>query len=241
MIFFKYFHIAILCFILSFAIFITGCDFDDPYVPDEAGSSSLTGRITTEPEMDLTGTEVLLRGQDSFAGVIDASGIFSFQDIPPGDYILYMQKNPYLQEAYPVKVRKSIHEDMGIINTKLKGAISGTIPNDKVSIVHGEVDVSVYVDGVPLVIQEGDNDIAIELSSDESNIIISATTKITVYIDKVSYPATVRDDGTFIVEFVPPGIYNDIQIKLNSIEHSFPIVSDGPVVVKSGQTRYLSP
>jgi len=51
----------------------------------------------------------------------------------------------------------------------------------------------------------------------------------------------VQDDGNFIVEFVPPGIYNDIRVKVNSGENAIPVVSGGPVVIKSGQTRFLPP
>jgi len=223
-------------------ICIAGCEFDNPYVPDSAGSSTLTGHIITDPVMDLAGVEVLLRGQDSFAAVTDADGRFRFQDIPPGDYSLHVQKRPYLQDSFPVSVHKSTDEDMGDINVKLKGAIAGAIPDDKVAIIHGEVEVVVYIDGVPLVPQQdSEGTFTIDLSSTESNITIEAATKITVYIDNVPYSATVQDEGNFIVEFIPPGIYNDIRVKLNSEENALPIVSGGPVVVKSGQTRFLTP
>ena len=223
-------------------ICVTGCEFDNPYVPDSAGSSTLTGRIVTDPVTDLTGAEVFLRGRDSFAAVTDADGRFRFQDIPPGDYSLEIQKKPYLQESFPVNVHKSVDEHIGDVDINLKGAITGTIPDDKIAIIHGEVEVVVYIDGVPLVPQRAnEGDLIINLSSTESSIAIHAETKVTVYIDNVAYSATVQDEGSFIVEFVPPGIYNDIRIKLDSGEDSLPIVSGGPVVVKSGQTRLLIP
>ena len=241
MIFLKcgYLMLLVSCFMV---VCMMGCEFDDPYVPDSAGSSTLTGRIVTDPVMDVTGVEVLLRGQDSFATVTDADGRFHFPDILPGDYSLQMQKEPYLQDSMPVSVPKSMNKDIGDVNVKLKGAIAGTIPDDKVAIIHGEVEVVVYIDGIPLVPQrDSQGNLAINLSSTESTINIEAATKITVYIDSVPYPATIQDERKFIVEFVPPGIYNDIRIKLNSQETALPIVSGGPVVVKNGQTRLLPP
>jgi hypothetical protein len=223
-------------------VYITGCEFDNPYVPDSASSSTLTGRIVTDPAIDLTGAEVLLRGQDSFAAVTHTDGRFLFQDILPGDYSLQVQKKPYLQHTFPVSVRKSMDENIGDVNIQLKGAIAGTIPNDKIAIIHGEVEVVVYIDGVPLVPQEDNaGKFTIDLSSTESVISIHAETKITVYVDNAPYSATVQDEGAFIAEFIPPGIYNDIRVKLNSEENALPIVSGGPVVVKSGQTRFLAP
>ena len=223
-------------------ICIAGCEFDNPYVPDSAASSTLTGRIITDPVMDLAGVEVLLRGQDSFAAVTDADGRFHFRDISPGDYSLQVQKKPYLQDSFPVSVRKSMDEDIGDVNVKLKGAIAGAIPNDKIAIIHGEVEVVVYIDGIPLVPKrDSEGALTIDLSSTENTISIEAATKITVYIDDVPYSATVQDEGIFIVEFIPPGIYNDIKVKLNSQENALPIVSGRPVVVKSGQTRFLTP
>jgi hypothetical protein len=223
-------------------ISIAGCEFDNPYVPDSASSSTLTGRIVTDPAMDLTGVEVLLRGQDSFAAITDADGKFRFRDIPPDDYSLQVQKKPYLQDSFPVSVRKSMDEDIGNVDIKLKGAIAGAIPNDKIAIIHGEVEVVIYIDDIPLVPQrDSEGAITIDLSSTESSISIEAATKITVYIDNAPYSATVQDEGNFIVEFIPPGIYNDIRVKLNSEENALPIVSGGPVVVKSGQTRFLTP
>lgn len=229
-------HIIIFCLII---VYITGCDFDNPYIPDTVGSSSLTGRIVTDPFMDLNGTQVLIRGQDAYATLADANGVFLFQDIPPGDYILYMQKSPYLQESKTIFIRKATSEDLGDIKVSLKGAISGIVPKDKISIVHGEVDITVYIDGIPIA-EPKDEDINIKLSSEKSNISIQAEAKITIYIDNAIYSAAVKDKGAFIIGFVPPGIYNDIRIKLNSFDKAFPIVSGEPVVVKSGQTLSLA-
>ena len=237
---FRYFILFTLCLIVAC---VTGCEFDDPYVPDYAGSSTLIGKIAAEPAMDLTGTEIFLRsvpGQNSFADVTGVSGEFRFQDIPPGDYSLQVQKRPYLRDTFPVSVSKSADENAGDLKAELKGAIAGVIPDDKLTVMHGEVEVTVYIDGVPLTLQQDDgDDFTINLSSSESNISIHATTRITVYVDDISYSATVQSEGQFLVEFVPPGIYNDIRVKLNSKETAFPIASGGPVVVKSGQTRVL--
>lgn len=236
---FKYIYLilTILCFATAY---ITGCEFDDPYVPESAGSSTLTGRIVTEPTMNLTGAEVFLRGQNSFGSVTGTDGFFHFQDISPGNYSLQIQKKPYLQYSQPVVVRKSTDEDLGDIKIELKGAIAGTIPDDKIAIVHGEVEVIVYIDGIPFVPQQdSEGDLTIDLSSPESAISIQAEPKITVYVDNVPYSATVQDGGNFIVEFIDPGIYNDIRVRLNSQETSFPLVSGGTVVVKSGQTRFI--
>lgn len=239
MMLFKYRYI--ITFVLCLAIaYISGCEFDDPYVPESAGSSALIGRIVTEPTMDLTGTEVFLRGRNSFGSVTGADGFFHFQDISPGNYSLRIQKKPYLQYSQPVIVRKSTDEGLGDVKIKLKGAIAGTIPDDKIAIVHGEVEIIVYIDGIPFVPQQdSEGDLTIGLSSPESTISIQAEPKITVYVDNVPYPATVQDEGNFIIEFIEPGIYNDIRVRLNSQETSFPIVSGGTVVVKSGQTRFI--
>ena len=237
---FRYSTLPIICLIVAC---ITGCEFDNPYVPDYAGSSTLTGKIATEPAMNLTGTEMFLRSipdQDSFADVTGASGEFRFQDIPPGEYSLQVQRRPYLQDIFPVSVSKSANKNAGELKTELKGAIAGVIPGDKLTVMHGEIEMTVYIDGVPLTMQQGDgDDFTINLSSSESNITIRATTRTTIYVDDVPYSATVQSDGQFLVEFVPPGIYNDIHVRLNSEETAFPIVSGGPVVVKSGQTRVL--
>jgi hypothetical protein len=226
---------------IAIVTLICGCEFEDPYVPDTTGSSKLTGQIVTEPETNLSGIEILLRGQDSFAATTDTDGKFSFQDIPPGVYTLQIQKKPYIQESLSVMLRKATDENLGIINVNLKGAIVGSIPRDKISIVHGEVEIVVYIDGVPLVPQQDDEgQFTIDLSSTKSDISIEAATRITVYIDNVTYSATVQDKGLFIVEFVPPGIYNDIRIKLNSSDSAFPIISGNPILVKSGQTRFIA-
>ncbi len=231
-------YIGIICFVL---VYMMGCGFDNPYVPDEVGSSSLTGRIITEPAMSMQNADVLLEGEHSFAAATDFNGVFIFEDVPPGSYNLHIQKSPYLQEVLPVTLEKSMYKDLGDIKFKLNGAISGIIPEDKISIVHGEVDVTVYVDGVPLLSNPNDDDLTIQLSSEKSKITVNAVTKITVYIDSVPYSAIVQEKGIFIVEFVPPGIYNDVRIKLNStIEKTFPVVSGEPVVVNSGQTRFLA-
>ena len=172
---------------------ISGCEFDDPYVPESAGSSTLTGRIVTEPKINLTGAEVFLRGQNSFGSVTGADGFFHFQDISPGNYSLQIQKKPYLQYSQPMIVRKSTDEDLGNIEIELKGAIAGTIPDDKIAIVHGEVEVIVYIDGIPFVPQQdSEGDLTIDLSSPESAISIQAEPKITVYVDNVPYSATVQ-------------------------------------------------
>jgi len=234
---YRYLILTVLCFAIAY---ISGCGFDDPYVPESAGSSDLTGRIVTEPSIDLTGAEVFLRGQNSFGSATGPDGFFHFQDITPGDYLLQIQKKPYLQYNQPVVVRKSTDEDLGDIKIELKGAIAGAIPDDKIAIVHGEVEIIVYIDGIPFVPrQDSEGDLTIELSSPESAISVQAEPKITVYIDNIAYSATVRNGGDFIIEFIDPGIYNDIRIRLNSQETSFPLVSGGPVVVKSGQTRFI--
>ena len=240
MIFLKFRYFAILITIFTL-VSVIGCDFDDPYVPDSAGSSTLTGRIVTNPETDLTGAKVLLSGQDSFATVADADASFLFQDVPPGNYSLYVEKEPYLQDSISVSIEKSTEKDIGNVHFNLKGAIIGTIPDDKISIVNGEVEIVVYIDGVPLVLQpDNEDDFTIDLSSPDSTITVQAATRITVYIDNVIYSAMVQDDKTFLVEFVPPGVYNDIRVKVNSGETAIPIVSGGPVVIRGGQTRFLT-
>jgi len=228
-------------FAILIIVLVAGCDFENPYVPDYAGSSSLTGRIVTDPVIDLTGTEIVLRGQKSSATVTGADGIFYFRDMTPGDYSLQIQKKPYLLDSFPVSISKATDDDLGDIKIGLKGAIAGNIPNDKIPIVRGEVEVIVYIDGVPLVPQEdSEGELTIDLSSPESSISIRAETKISVYVDSVPYSAVVTNDGNFIVEFVPQGIYNDIRIQYNSEDSAVLIGSGGPVVVKSGQTRLLT-
>lgn len=225
------------------AIFIiTGCEFDNPYVPDFAGSSTLTGRIVVEPVINLSGMDVFLRGQDSFADITNSNGIFHFNDIPPGNYSLEVQKRPYLRESFSIDINKSENRNIGDLNTELNGAIAGTIPGDKMAIIYGEIELVVYVDDIPLILQtDSESDLTIDMSSTESNINIRLATRITVYIDGTTYSALVQDDGQFLVEFIPPGIYSDIRVKLSSRDDSLPIVSGSPVVVKSGQTRVLNP
>lgn len=240
----RYLTLFVVCLLL--ACVISACEFDDPYVPDFAGSSTLTGRIVPEPATDVSGTEVFLHsqdsGQESFTGVTDTNGSFHFEYIPPGDYLLQMEKRPYLRAEFPVTIYKSMNKDVENLNANLKGAISGTVPSDKLGLLDGEIELSVYSNGVPLILEKGtEGNLAIDLSSSESNIIIHTITRITVYIDDVPYPATIGDGGEFLVEFVPPGIYSDVRVKLNSEGNSLPIAAGGPIVVKSGQTRILPP
>jgi len=237
MVILKYGYLTIFCFMM---FYIMGCGFEDPYVPDSAGSSMLTGRIVADPVIDITGAEVLLRDQDSFSTIADSNGKFYFQNIPPGSYSLQVQKAPYLQESFSINIRKATDEDIGDMNVKLKGAIAGTIPSDKIGIIDGDIEIVVYVNGIPCVPQKNNTgDFVIDISSPESKINIHTVTKTTVYIDNVPYRAKVLDGGNFIVEFVPPGIYNDIQVKLSSKEGRLPIILDGTIEVKSGQTRFL--
>lgn len=233
-------RLALFLAILLMVCVISACDFEDPYVPDFAGSGTLTGRIVTHPAIELGRAEVFLSGQDSFAGITDENGSFHFQYITPGDYFLQVQRKPYLLDSFPMTILKSMNKDTGDLEVNLRGAIAGTIPRNKMGDVHGELELIVYVDGVPLILQKGsEGDLAIDILSDESNITINTTTIITVYIDDVPYSATIQDDGTFLVEFVPPGIYSDVRVKLNSGENGLPIASGSPIVVKSGQTRVL--
>lgn len=232
-------HLFIIISILI-VFYITGCGFDNPYIPDSVGSSTLKGRIVTEPSIDTTGTEVHLRGASSFAGLTDSGGNFSFKNIPPGNYIVYLQKSPYLLDSFPINIKKAEEETIGDIKVKLHGAIAGVIPSDKISILQGEVEIVVYVNGVPNIPQRDQNgDFFIDLSSPDNIITIRTVTKTTVYIDGIGYTAKVMDDGNFIVEFVPPGIYNDIKVKLNSKEDTLTLISNGTIEVKSGQTRTL--
>ncbi len=220
---------------------IPSCEFDDPYVPDFAGSSTLTGRIVAEPATDVTGAEVFLRGQESFTGIADADGRFHFQYITPGDYFLQVQKRPYLKANFPVTIRKSMDIDTGDVRSNLKGAIAGTIPADKLANIHGELELVVYADGVPLILDKGgEGDLSIDLST-ESNLIIHTITRITVFIDDVPYSAIIESGGEFLAEFIPPGIYSDVRVRLNTEGNSLPIASGSPIVVKSGQTRVLAP
>lgn len=233
----KYLYALIFIFIV---FYITGCGFNDPYVPDSVGSSTLKGHIVTEPTMDTNQIEVHLRGSSSFSALTDLSGNFSFKNIPPGNYLVHLQKSPYLLDSFPVNVKKADEEIIGDIKVKLHGAIAGVIPSDKISILQGEVEIVVYVNGIPNIPQRNQNgDFFIDLSSPDNIITIKTITKTTVYVDDTGYTAKVMDDGNFIVEFVPPGIYNDIKVKLNSKEDTLTLVSDGTIEVKSGQTRIL--
>lgn len=233
----KYLYTLIFLFTM---LYIIGCGFDDPYVPDSVGSSTLKGHIITEPVIDLTGTEIHLRGPSSYAVLTDSSGNFSFKDIPPGNYLIHLQKSPYLLDSFPVNVKKANEEIIGDIKIKLRGAIAGVIPSDKISILQGEVEIIVYVNGVPNIPKRDQNgDFFIDLSSPDNVITFRTITKTTVYVDDTRYTAKVMDDGNFIVEFVPPGIYNDIKVKLNSKEDMLTLVSNGTIEVKSGQTRIL--
>ncbi|MFC1713950.1 carboxypeptidase-like regulatory domain-containing protein [Candidatus Poribacteria bacterium] len=221
---------------------ISACEFGDPYVPDFAGSSTLTGRIVAEPATDVAGAEVFLRGQDSFTNIADADGRFHFQYITPGDYFLQVQKRPYLNTGFPVTIHKSMDVDTGDLKGNLKGAIAGTIPGDKLANIHGELELVVYADGVPLILDKGgEGDLAIDVSSTESKLIIHTITRITVFIDNVPYSAIIESGGEFLAEFIPPGIYSDVRVKLNTEGNSLPIASGSPIVVKSGQTRVLAP
>jgi hypothetical protein len=42
------------------------------------------------------------------------------------------------------------------------------------------------------------------------------------------------------VEFVPPGIYNDVSVKMNTGNNTLSLAPIGPIVVNSGETRILS-
>ena len=235
----RHFILFTLYFVVAYVI---GCEFDEPYVPDYAGSSTLSGQIITNPVTDLTSTEVFLRGQDSFANVTGADGVFNFQHVPPGDYLLQVQKHPYLQNTFPVTIRKSTDEEVGVLESTLTGAITGTIPADKLALIDAEVGLILYIDGVPTTLQQdSEEDITIDSESTETIIDFRSTIRITVYVDDIPYSAIVFDDWQFLVEFVPTGIYSDIRVKANSGETAFPIPLDGPVVIKSGQTRVLPP
>lgn len=233
---------ALLAVYLLIACAIPACDFDNPYVPDSAGSSTLTGRIVTDPKTEMEGAEVFLDGKDSFAGVTDADGIFRFEYVPPGDYSLQVRKKPYLQTTFPLNIRKDTDLDTGNLKADLRGAISGTIPKNKMGVIYGELEIIIYVDGVPHILQEGDeSDLTVDLSSSENNVNIHTTTRITVYIDNIPYSAIMEDGGQFTVEFVPPGIYSDIRVKLISDDDRLQIASGSPIVVNAGQTRVLAP
>lgn len=223
------------------AISIIGCEFDDPYVPDSVGSSTLIGHIVTDPISDVSNVEVILNGKHSFATLTDSTGTFKFVDIPPGDYTVIIQKSPYLQDDFTVSVQKSQERDIGQIKLKLKGAISGTIPKEKISILQGEVELIVYVNGIPRIPHRNvDGDFYLDLSSSDSIITIKTVTKIIVFLNGKSYNAKLMDNGIFLVEFVPPGIYNDVEVKLSSGQEVLPIVTNATIEVKGGQTRVIN-
>ncbi|MBD3184283.1 DUF2012 domain-containing protein [Candidatus Poribacteria bacterium] len=223
-----------------FLFLLTGCDFEDPYVPDYAGSSTLTGGLTSNPPINLDKTQVLLRGEDSFSTITDTKGEFSFRDLPPGDYILFVQKSPYIQENFQISIPKSREIDLGKFQVSLKGAVTGYIPDEKLATLEGELEIVIYIDGTPLIIdQSEDRDFIIDLKSTKSDIDIQAETKINVYIDDEFYSAKVNEDGNFIIDFIPPGIYNRIWIRLNSTGKIIPIASDSPIIIRSGETRLL--
>ena len=233
------------CYVIilfSISIYIMGCsEFDDPYVPASVGSSSLTGRIITDPTTDATNAEAILKGQDSTSVITDSYGKFQFQDITPGSYTLQLQKSPYLQDNIPVNISKASDKDMGDINVKLDGAVSGKVPNDKISSLYGEFEIVIYVDGVPRLPQKNDNgDYMIDHLSSTGDVKIHTVTKTIVFVDGVQYSAKVLDGGVIMIEFVPPGIYNDIRVKTTTKEGSLPLSSEGPIVVNSGETRYIS-
>lgn len=223
------------------ALYVIGCGFDDPYVPASVGSSTLSARIVTAPVINVADAEVILRGQESLSTVADAYGRFSFSDIPSGTYTLQMQKSPYLQSNITVNVEKNTKQDMGDLNVKLQGAISGIVSKEKLGTLYGEFEIVVYVDGVPRVPEKNANgDYMIDLSAKGNDINIRTVTKTIVYIDGTSYSAKVLDEGQILVEFVPPGIYNDVRVKQNTGNKSLSIAPGGPIVVNSGETRFLS-
>ena len=232
-------------FIISLTVclvfYISGCGFDDPYVPESVGSSTINGRIVTDPITDIAGAEVILRGEESLSTVADANGNFYLDDIKPGSYNLQLQKSPYLQSSIPVTVAKLSKQDMGDLKVKLLGAISGTVPKEKLGTLYGEFEIVVYVDGVPRVPEKNANgDYMIDLSASGNDINIRTITKTIVYIDDTPYSAKVLDEGNILVEFVPTGIYNDVRVKLNTGDKTLSLAPVGPIVVNSGETRTLS-
>ena len=223
------------------ALYVIGCGFDDPYVPASVGSSTLSGGIVTDPIIDIAGAEVILRGQESLSTVADINGRFKLSDIPSGIYTLQLQKSPYLQSNISVTVAKDSKKDMGDLKVKLQGAISGIIPKNKLGTLYGEFEIVVYVDGVPRVPEKNSNgDYMIDLSASGNDINIRTVTKTIVYIDGTPYSAKVLDEGKIFVEFVPPGIYNDVRVKQNTGNNTLSMTPGGPIVVNSGETRSMS-
>jgi len=232
-------------FIISLTVclvlYISGCGFDDPYVPESVGSSTINGRIVTDPITDVAGAEVILRGEESLSTVADANGNFYLNDIKPGSYTLQLQKTPYLQNSIPVNVAKLSKQDMGDLKVKLLGAISGTVSKEKLGTLYGEFEIVVYVDGVPRVPEKNANgDYMIGLSASGNDINIRTVTKTIVYIDGTPYLAKVLDEGQILVEFVPPGIYNEVRVKMNTGNNTLSLAPVGPIVINSGETRFLS-
>jgi len=232
----------IIIFISIYIIgYITGCGFDDPYVPASVGSSRLTGRIVTDPIIDVTNAEVILRGEYSASVIADANGRFQFQDITPGSYIIQIQKSPYLLSNIPVDIPKDSHKDLGDINLKLNGAISGKVPKEKISTLYGEFEIVVYVDGVPRLPEKNKyGEYTIDHLPTSGDVKIYTVTKTIVFIDNEQYSAKVLEDGEILTEFVPPGIYNSVKVKTTTKEGFLPLSAEGPIVVNSGETRYLS-
>ena len=181
----NYFTGVLFCII---SLILVGCDFEDPYVPDYAGSSTIKGKLISNPPINLDKTQVLLRGEDSFAVVTDVNGEFSFRDLPPGEYILFVQKTPYIQDSFHISVPKSNNLNLGELLVSPKGAIAGNIPSNKLAILQGELEIVIYINGTPLIVdQSEDRDFTIGLKSTDSDIDIQAETKIAVYIDDEYY------------------------------------------------------
>lgn len=231
----------IISLIVCLVLYISGCGFDDPYAPESVGSSTINGRIVTDPITDIAGAEVILRGDESLSTVADVNARFNFSDVKPGSYTLQLQKSPYLQSSIPINVAKLSKQDMGDLKVKLLGAISGTVPKEKLGTLYGEFEIVVYVDGVPSVPEKNANgDYVIGLSASGNDINIRTVTKTIVYIDGTPYSAKVLDEGQILVEFVPPGIYNDVSVKMNTGNNTLSLAPVGPIVVNSGETRFLS-
>ncbi|MGB9597300.1 MAG: hypothetical protein ACPL7B_13550, partial [Candidatus Poribacteria bacterium] len=215
--------------------------FDDPYVPASVGSSRLSGRIITDPITDVTNAEIILRGEYSTSVIADANGKFQIKDITPGSYILQIQKSPYLQSNITVDIPKAVHKDLGDIHLKLNGAISGKVPLEKISTLYGEFEIVVYVDGVPrLPVKNKDGEYSIDHLPTSGDVKIYTVTKTIVFIDNEQYSAKVLEDGEILTEFVPPGVYNSVKVKTTTKEGFLPLTTEGPIVVNSGETRYLS-
>jgi hypothetical protein len=231
----------IISLIVCLVFYISGCGFDDPYAPESVGSSTINGRIVTDPITDISGAEVILRGDESLSTIADVNARFNFSDVKPGSYTLQLQKSPYLQSSTPITVAKLSKQDMGDVKVKLLGAISGTVSKAKLGTLYGEFEIVVYVDGVPSVpLKNANGDYVIGLSASGNDINIRTVTKTIVYIDGTPYSAKVLDEGQILVEFVPPGIYNDVSVKMNTGNNTLSLAPIGPIVVNSGETRILS-